>query len=151
MFWICTFLTTCRCDVASASKTLQQMSEENPVKFLFHCPCLCLVSGEDEKERHLLKMKEGIPRCILCVMLGNISMVTVKAVTLVKLPESISVDQFPTVKDMRWRAASKMVLIYTCLRINGFWEKFVRGPLHKQENVMMSVYSWRLRVYGSSK
>lgn len=51
MFWICTFLTTCRCDVASASKTLQQMSEESPVKFLFHCPCLCLVSGEGEKER----------------------------------------------------------------------------------------------------
>lgn len=54
-----------------------------------------------KKKGHLLKMKEGIPRCILCVMLGNISMVTVKAVTLVKLPESISVDQFPTAKDRR--------------------------------------------------
>ena len=78
------------------------MSEESPVKFLFHGPCLCLASGEGEKERTPAKNEgRNSPMHTLRVMLGNISMVTLKAVTLVKLPESISVDQFPTAKDRR--------------------------------------------------
>lgn len=72
-------------------------------------------------------------------LLGNVSMVTVEAVTLVKWQESI-VDRLPTGRDQRRRSASKIVLVYNYLRINTFGRILLLG-LHKQENVLMSVFS----------
>lgn len=66
-------------------------------------------------------------------------MVTVEAVTLVKWQESI-VDRLPTGRDQRRRSASKIVLVYNYLRINTFGGILLLG-LHKQENVLMSVFS----------
>lgn len=70
-------------------------------------------------------------------LLGNVSMVTVEAVTLWQ--ESI-VDRLPTGRDQRWRSASKIVLVYNYLRINTFG-RILLLDLHKQENVLMSVFS----------
>lgn len=72
-------------------------------------------------------------------LLGNVSMVTVEAVTLVKWQESI-VDRLPTGRDQRRRSASKIVLVYNYLRINTFGGILLLG-LHKQENVLISVFS----------
>lgn len=47
----------------------------------------------------------------LCGLLGNISMVTVKPVTLVKWPESVSVDQFLQVGIEDEELHKKIILI----------------------------------------
>lgn len=76
-FWIWSLLTVCRCNVASASKILQQMSQG--FKFLFHYsnlwassldPCFAITADSEIKGRLPTKEEKKdewseIPSCVL--------------------------------------------------------------------------------------